>query len=75
MSCNGMSPHIRHPELVSGSVQVVAVLLQIPNQVRDDSLDVGSSLGGFFPNTKNPLPEPVEGNLFAKICRHFDYAQ
>ncbi|MBQ2481241.1 MAG: hypothetical protein II516_08340 [Treponema sp.] len=36
MSCKGMPPHIRHPELVSVSVEVVAVLLQIPNQVQHD---------------------------------------
>ena len=26
----------------------------------------------FFCNKKNPSPEPAEGNLFTKICRHFD---
>ena len=62
-----MPPHIRHPELDSGAVEVVAVLLQIPNQVRDDGLDGGSSLGRcFFANTKNPLPESVEGGLCAR---------
>jgi len=28
--------------------------------------------GVFFATTNNPLPEPVEGGLFAKRCRHFD---
>ena len=44
------------------------------NQVRDDAsllkwrFFVGKAL---FPNTKNPFPEPVEGNLFAKGYRFF----
>ena len=29
-------------------------------------------MGSFFPDTKNPFPELVEGNMFAKRCRHFD---
>ncbi|HBB14996.1 MAG TPA: hypothetical protein DCZ76_12090 [Treponema sp.] len=40
--------------------------LQMLNQVQHD----GSLLGGhFFLTQKNPFPEAVEGNLFAKMCR------
>jgi len=28
--------------------------------------------GGFFLPQKNPFPEALEGNLFAKMCCHFD---
>ena len=26
----------------------------------------------FFLTQKNPFPEALEGNMFAKICRYFD---
>ena len=59
--------------LIQGLYKLWLNILQIPNQVRDDGLDGGSSLGRcFFCNKKNPSPEPVEGGLFAKRCRHFD---
>ena len=59
--------------LIQGLYKLCLNVLQIPNQVRDDGLDGGSSLVRcFFCNKNNPSPEPAEGNLFTKICRHFD---
>ena len=67
-----MPSHIRHPELDSGAVEVVAVLLQIPNQVRDDDCMAVLRWGGVFLQQKNPPPELVEGSMYAKRCRPFD---
>ena len=67
-----MPPHIRHPELDSGAVEVVAVLLQIPNQVRDDDCMAVLRWGGVFLQQKNPPPELVEGSMFAKRHRPFE---
>ena len=75
MFCKDKPPPYVTLNLIQGLYKLWLNVLQIPNQVRDDAslLKWRFFVGEFFfCNKNNPPPEPVEGNMFAKICRHFD---
>ena len=61
--------------LIQGLYKLWQNVLQMLNQVQHDDCMAVLRWEGVFLQQKNPLPEALEGNLFSKICRHFDYAQ